>query len=133
MTSRFIAFGALFGFILSRVDATNYDAIHGMFRLTDLHLMGVIGLAVAVAATGFALAKRKDVPAARAIKPKPMKPGVVWGSVLFGIGWAVSGTCPGTALAQLGEGTIAGGITIVGIALGAHLRNSLDRRAQANA
>jgi len=128
MTSRFIAFGMLFGFVLSRADATSYDAIHGMFRLTDLHLVGVIGLAIGLAAIGFALMKRNQLPVARAIKPKPMKRGVWLGGTLFGVGWAITGTCPGTALAQLGEGTLAGGITIMGIAAGSYFRLWLDRR-----
>lgn len=127
-THRIIGLGTLFGFILSRAAATSYDAIHGMFRLTDLHLVGVIGLAIAIAAAGFAAARRRPT-LAKAMAVKPMKPGLVLGGLMFGAGWAISGTCPGTAIAQLGEGTLAGGITILGIALGAYLRAALDRRS----
>lgn len=131
--TRFIAFGMLFGFILSRVGATSYDAIHGMFMLTDLHLVGVIGVAIAVAAAGMAYARRtrassrEGVPLA--MVHKPMKPGLIAGGLMFGAGWALSGTCPGTALAQLGEGTLAGGITILGILAGAQLHSLYQRRA----
>jgi hypothetical protein len=121
-----------FGFVLSRVGATDYDAINGMFMLTDLHLYGVIGTAVAVSALGFAYVRRRKVRSAGgvplAIVAKPMQPGVIWGGLLFGAGWALTGTCPGTALAQLGEGTMGGGITILGILAGAYLRSLVDRR-----
>jgi uncharacterized membrane protein YedE/YeeE len=43
------------------------------------------------------------------------------GSILFGVGWAASGTCPGTSLAQIGEGRFAGAITFLGILLGSYL------------
>ena len=101
MTSRFIAFGMLFGFVLSRVDATSYDAIHGMFRLSDLHLVGVIGVAIAIAAAGFALFKRAHIPEAKVIKPKPMKKGLVIGGLLFGAGWGLGGICPGPAIVSM--------------------------------
>jgi uncharacterized membrane protein YedE/YeeE len=125
MNSSSILFGVMFGFVLSRVGATDYDAISGMFRLTDLHLMGVIGTAIALSAAGFAVARKKRLHTARGelivLKKKPMVPGLIAGSLLFGIGWALSGTCPGTALAQIGEGRFAGIATVVGIVLGAYL------------
>jgi uncharacterized membrane protein YedE/YeeE len=118
--------GALFGFILSRSGATDYDAIAGMFRLTDLHLFGVIGVAVAVSAVGFVVARRSGMKALSgeplALTKKPMTRGLAAGALLFGVGWAVSGTCPGTALAQIGEGRLAGVVTFSGILFGAWLR-----------
>ena len=51
--SRFLVFGTLFGFALSRARATDYDTIAAMFRFTDLHLMFVIGAAIGTAALGF--------------------------------------------------------------------------------
>ena len=127
MYSRSIGFGLLFGFLLSRVGATDYDAISGMFALTDLHLMGVIGLAIAVAAAGFALFRRTGLRARGgaplALAKKPYTPGVIWGGLLFGVGWALAGTCPGTALAQIGEGRLAGVVTFAGIVLGAYAQS----------
>lgn len=112
---RFLLFGLVFGFLLSRVGATDYDAIAGMFLLTDLHLMGVIGGAVVVAGLGLAW-KRGPT-----ITPKPFKPGLVVGAVLFGAGWAITGTCPGTGLAQIGEGKGVALFTVAGIFAGSAL------------
>jgi uncharacterized protein len=129
MNSRSIGFGVLFGFLLTRVGATDYDAISGMFALADFHLVGVMGLAIAVAAVGFALFRRFGLRARGgaplALAKKPYTPGVVWGGLLFGVGWAVAGTCPGTALAQIGEGHLAGVFTFAGIVLGAYAQNRL--------
>lgn len=121
---RFILFGVLFGFILSRVGATDFEAIRGMFLLTDLHLMGVIGVAVAVAGTGFALIRRSrlaDAAILHALERKPVTAGAITGGLIFGVGWALTGTCPGTALSQIGEGNLAGLITAAGILAGSGL------------
>ncbi|TPV93044.1 MAG: hypothetical protein B7733_22525 [Myxococcales bacterium FL481] len=121
--TRTLLYGLLFGFILSRSDATSFDAIYEMFMFTDFHLYGVIGSAIAVAAGGFWWLRRESVPASDgaplALARKTMRPGLVGGSLLFGVGWAISGTCPGTALAQLGQGSLAAIFTITGILLGA--------------
>lgn len=126
MKLRSTGFGLLFGFILSRVGATDYDAVAGMFRLTDLHLMGVIGLVVALTAIGFRVLRhaggRARTGEALALAPKPWHRGVVRGGLLFGSGWALSGACPGTALAQISEGRLAGLVTFAGILLGAWLQ-----------
>lgn len=115
-------FGLLFGFVLSRVGATDYDAILGMFLLTDLHLMGVIGVAVVVLGVGLRLWKRV-VPAGGApnMDPKPFKPGLPLGAILFGAGWALTGACPGTALSQVGEGKVVALFSVAGIFLGTAL------------
>lgn len=120
--------GAVFGFILQRVGATDYDAIANMFLLEDLHLAGVIGVAMIVAGLGLGWVRRARSGAlaryAGFIVPKPMKPGLVVGALLFGAGWALTGTCPGTGLAQLGEGKLMALFTVAGMFIGAaaHLR-----------
>jgi len=105
---RFLGFGALFGFALSRARVTDYDTIAGMFRLTDLHLVGVIGSAIATAAVGFWLLRRSGN---RTLT-----------------GWALSGACPGTALAQVGEGKLAALFTVGGILGGTYLYGRVRSR-----
>ncbi len=128
---RFVSFGALFGFILSRAGATDFDAIHGMFLFDDLHLAGVIGVAIAVIVLGQLLLPESSV----AMRAKPLKPGTLLGSAMFGAGWAISGTCPGTGLAQLGEGRVMALFTVagmfVGVALYRRLGPSLEARLAA--
>jgi uncharacterized membrane protein YedE/YeeE len=129
----FLASGAAFGFLLSMARATDAAAIVGMFRLTDLHLFGVIGSAIATAALGIALLKRSGARTADgqsiSLQPKPYHRAVLAGGVIFGVGWGISATCPGTALAQLGEGKLYAVPTILGILLGTWLQQRLARRA----
>jgi uncharacterized membrane protein YedE/YeeE len=125
---RFFGFGLLFGFFLTRAGATDGDAIVRMFLLEDLHLAGVIGVAVVVAGSGLRLLRRAG--AVEGIAPKPMKPGLVAGGLLFGVGWALTGTCPGTGLAQIGEGRLMALFTIGGLFLGTALHGSLGVRLE---
>ena len=125
MNPRHVLYGLVFGFLLTRIGATDYDAIAGMFRLADLHLLGVIGLAVVANAAGFALLRKRQIRSASgaplAMATKPMVPGLLTGALVFGSGWAIAGTCPGTALAMIGEGKLSSFATFTGILLGAWL------------
>ena len=113
-------FGLLFGFVLSRSGATSYDRITGMFLLSDLHIMGVIGVAVATAGIGLAWQRHRRGGVAL-IQPKPKRPGSGYGAAIFGAGWALTGTCPGTGFAQIGEGKLLALFTVGGMLLGAAL------------
>jgi uncharacterized membrane protein YedE/YeeE len=128
----YVLAGVVFAFCLSRARATHYDAIMGMFRLTDLHLFGVIGCAVATAALGLWLlrmsARRSISGAPMELEPKPFRRGLVSGGLAFGVGWALSGACPGTALAQLGEGKLYALATVSGIVLGTWLERGFGVR-----
>lgn len=127
-----VVFGAMFGFVLSRVGATDYDSIRAMFALQNLHLAGVMATAIGLLALGFWLARRKATRTLDgqplALAPKPMTQGLVVGALLFGVGWALSGTCPGTALAQLGEGKLAALATLAGILISSGLVEAWQRR-----
>ncbi len=122
---RFLVFGTLFGFVLSRARATDYDTIAAMFRFTDLHLMFVIALAIGTAALGFWLLRRTGnrTLSGQAIElpAKRWHRGAIWGGLIFGVGWALSGACPGTALAQVGEGKLVALFTVAGILAGTYV------------
>lgn len=117
-----LLFGAAFGFVLARAGATDPRAIRGMFQLTDPNLLLVIGLAIGLTALLFLgfrrglLRTRSGAPVA--LEPKPWRRGILYGAALFGAGWALAGSCPGTALAQIGEGRLGGLATFAGILLG---------------
>lgn len=137
---KFLLFGTGFGYILARVAATDYATIGNMFLLRDLHLMGVIGLAIVVGGAGMMWMRKRATsgPDGRPLPlhGKPRMAGNLWGGLLFGVGWAVTGTCPGTALAQLGEGKLTALATLAGILVGnfiyrrvgARLESALTRR-----
>jgi hypothetical protein len=118
----FILFGFFFGYFLSKSRATDYDSIQDMFRLKDFQLYGVIGTAILVVAAGLFLTHRFKKPtlSGKALDWEPLKfePSRLIGALLFGAGWALAGSCPGTVLTQLGEGKIFAVFTIAGIAVG---------------
>lgn len=114
--------GIFFGFSLSRSGASNYDYIYGMFTGQDLKLAFLMGTAIIVGGMGMIILKalgNKDVNGEEIkINRKPLNQYTVIGGCLFGIGWAVCGACPGTVLAQLGEGKVLGLCTFCGMLFG---------------
>ena len=95
MNHLFLLFGVAFGFALSRARVTDYDAIIGMFRLTDLHVVGVMVFAILVAAIGLQVLRRTHARAITGceidIHPKPMRRAILPAGLVFGAGWALSG------------------------------------------
>lgn len=126
MRYTFLLLGALFGFLLSRAGATTFDFYAELFLFTNLQLLWVIATAGAVGIVGTFVLKRLHVRAWADGRPlsfqgKPMRKSLVLGALLFGIGWGLSGACPGTAPAMLGEGKLLAGFTLIGILLGTYL------------
>lgn len=127
----FLAFGTAFGWVLSRSGAADYDYIQGMFLFTSFQLYGIIGTAVAVTAPGLWLLKRSGrtaFGAALSVRPKPRHPGNVLGGVLFGVGWSLTGMCPGPILVNVGEGKVYALAALAGTLVGAALFGVLYER-----
>lgn len=131
----FTIFGGLFGFVLSRGRVTDYDTIAAMFQFDEFHLFGVIGSAIATAAVGLWALRRAGnrTVAGHAIelRRKPWSPGAVWGGLLLGAGWALSGACPGTSLVQIGEGKLVAFFTVAGVLGGTYVYGWLRSRPSA--
>lgn len=126
MKYSFILFGALFGFIMSRAGGTTFDFYAKLFLFENLQLMWVIGSAVTVGVIGMQILKRLHVHTLStgeelSFKEKPLKSGMVLGSLMFGIGWGVTGACPGSAPVMLGEGKMLPAFTIIGMVIGTYI------------
>jgi len=118
----YVLFGTAFGFVLSRSGAADYDYIQGMFLLDRFQLYGIIGSAVVVTAPGLWLLKRAGRTATGQplrVTPKPRHPGNVLGGALFGVGWSITGMCPGPILVNLGEGKLYALGALAGVLTGA--------------
>jgi hypothetical protein len=108
-TALFLALGTAFGWTLSRSGAADYDVVQGMFLLTDFQLWGIMAVALAVTMPGLALLERAGRTATGAplrVAPKPRHPGNVVGGAIFGVGWSLTGMCPGPILVNVGEGKL---------------------------
>ncbi len=120
----FLILGTVFGFTLSRVGASEYDLIYGMFTGTDLTLAWVMITAIIIGHFGMRLLNLAGGKTRRgekvSVKAKPLKSITIVGGLIMGVGWGLSGACPGTVLAQLGEGKFIALGTIAGLVLGTY-------------
>ncbi len=121
----FLFFGICFGFALSRVGASDFDLIYGMFTGTELKLAWVMITAIVVGNIGMRLLHIRGNRTYNGEEIKVDKKPLSWrnavGGLIFGLGWGSSGACPGTVLAQLGEGKILALFTVAGLILGTYL------------
>jgi uncharacterized membrane protein YedE/YeeE len=133
MALLYLALGTVFGFVLSRSGAADYDFIQGMFLFQRFQLFGIIGTAVVLTAPGIWLIKRRGrtLGGSRiSIELKSMNRGTVVGGVLFGIGWSITGMCPGPILVNIGEGKIYAVAALAGALAGAALFGTVYERIQ---
>ena len=133
MIALFLLLGVVFGFVLSRSGAGDYDYIQGMFLFERFQLYGIIGSAVVLTAPGLWFIQRRGRTASGAavqVELKPLTRGTVVGSVLFGIGWSITGMCPGPILVNIGEGKIYALAALAGALTGTWLFGRLYARLQ---
>ncbi|QEG39370.1 YeeE/YedE thiosulfate transporter family protein [Roseimaritima ulvae] len=111
--------GILFGVLLQKGRVAKYQVILGQFLLKDWTVVKIMGTAVVVGAIGiYALLPTEAV----SLHLKPLDWGrIVTGGLLFGVGMAVLGYCPGTGVAACGEGRKDAMIGLVGMLTGAGL------------
>ena len=122
----YLAMGILFGFVAVRAEIVSWYRIQEMFRFDSFHMYGVIGSAVLVAALSVWLIKRFNVKTFAGepitFAPKaPSYPRYIVGGTIFGLGWALTGACPGPILALIGAGLPAFLVVLLGAILGTYV------------
>ncbi len=126
-------FGVIFGFILAAARLTDYDVVHRMLLFRDWEPFLVMGSAVVVAAPLLRLMLRRgwETPLGGklAVDTTPVGRRHGLGAIVFGSGWAVSGTCAGPAVAMVGSGHVLGLVVVAGLFAGIVARDSLVARA----
>ncbi len=105
---KFLFFGILFGVILTQSEVISWFRIQEMFRFQSFHMYGIIGSAIVVGAISIILLKKFKITTSdgeEIIFPiKPYHKGVIFGGMIFGFGWALTGACPGPLYALIGNG-----------------------------
>jgi len=124
----YLTFGTAFGFVLSRSGAADYDVVQEMFLFESFQLYGIMAVAVAVVAPGLWWLKRRGRTATGAVlkvSPKPRHPGNLLGGAIFGVGWSLTGMCPGPIFVNVGEGKLYALGALAGALVGAALFSAL--------
>lgn len=113
----YFAAGILFGVLLVKSEVISWFRIQEMFRFQSFHMYGVIGSAILVGMVSVFIIKRFKLKTMTnepiTFVRKPMHKGNIYGGLLFGFGWALTGACPGPLFAQIGTGALVTIVTLV--------------------
>jgi uncharacterized protein len=100
--------GIFFGIVLVKAEVISWFRIQEMFRLQSFHMYGVIGSAVVVGIISVWLIKKFKIKTLHGepiiFHPRQFNKGQIFGGILFGLGWSITGACPGPLFAQIGAG-----------------------------
>lgn len=105
---KYMAVGIAFGIVFVKAEIISWFRIQEMFRFQSFHMYGVIGSAVLVGMISVFLIKKFNIKTIYGetieFHPKTFNKGQIYGGLLFGFGWAITGACPGPLFAQIGSG-----------------------------
>ena len=114
---KYLVAGVFFGIILVKSEVISWFRIQEMFRLQSFHMFGVIGSAVVVGMISIQLIKKfklKTTYGEPIVLPKKeFSKGQIFGGLIFGFGWALTGACPGPLFAQIGMGATVVIVTLL--------------------
>lgn len=114
---KYLLAGGWFGIVLVKSEVMSWFRIQEMFRLQSFHLYGVLGSAVITGIISVWIIKKFRVRTIEGdpvvIPPKKFHKGIIYGGLLFGFGWALTGACPGPLFAQIGSGATVVIITLL--------------------
>ena len=132
-TAFYLLIGVAFGIVMTKSEAVSWFRIQEMFRFESFHMYGIIGTAVVTGAIGIALAKKlnwKTVDGeAWQLKVKDFTvPRYIFGGTIFGLGWALTGACPGPMFTLLGHGIWAIGLVILASVFGTYVYGLVRNR-----
>jgi len=130
---KFLLVGILFGIALSKAEVISWFRIYEMFKLQSFHMYGVIGSAVAIGIILMYFFKKGTLKTlhGKEIVVEPKKKGVsrnLIGGIIFGLGWALGGACPGPMYILLGKGVVAILVVLFGAHLGAFLYHAVKHK-----
>jgi uncharacterized protein len=119
---KFFIAGIIFGILLIKGEVVSWFRIQEMFRLQSFHMYGIIGSAIITGIISIFLIKKLKAKTINKeqikINPKKFHKGYIYGGLIFGSGWAITGACPGPLFAQIGSGATVVIITLLSAVAG---------------
>lgn len=119
---KYLVVGILFGIVFVKAEVVSWFRIQEMFRLQSFHMYGIIGSAIIVGIISVWLIKKFNIKTIYGenitIAPKKFNKGQIYGGLIFGFGWAITGACPGPLFAQIGTGATVISITLLSAVAG---------------
>lgn len=125
-TIAYLFIGIFFGIVMFKSEAASWFRIYEMFRFESFHMYGIIGSALVLGVIGIQVIKRKGLKSfsGEPIKIAPKDRGFknyLFGGIIFGLGWALAGACPGPIYTLIGAGYVSILVVLAGALLGAFL------------
>jgi uncharacterized membrane protein YedE/YeeE len=128
---KYVIIGIVFGIVFVKAEIISWFRIQEMFRLQSFHMYGVIGSAIVTGIISIQLIKRLNIKSIDGetinIPNKVFKKGQVIGGFIFGLGWAITGACPGPLFAQIGSGYTVILVTLVSALAGTWLYGKFEK------
>jgi uncharacterized membrane protein YedE/YeeE len=114
---KYLIVGILFGIVFVKSEIISWFRIQEMFRLQSFHMYGIIGSAAITGMISVWLIKKFNIKTIHGevieFQSKKFTKGNVYGGLMFGFGWAITGACPGPLFAQIGTGATSIVITLL--------------------
>lgn len=119
---KYLVVGILFGIVFVKAEIISWFRIQEMFRLQSFHMYGVIGTAILTGMISILIIKKFNIKTIHgepiSIAPKKFNKGQIYGGLIFGFGWAITGACPGPLFAQIGTGALVVTVTLLSAIFG---------------
>jgi uncharacterized membrane protein YedE/YeeE len=119
---KYLIVGALFGILFIKAEVISWYRIQEMFHFQSFHMYGIIGSAVVVGAISIFIIKQFNIKTIYGEKiefhDKTFNKGQIIGGLIFGLGWAMTGACPGPLFAQIGTGATVMIVTLLSAIVG---------------
>lgn len=119
---KYLIVGILFGIVFVKSEVISWFRIQEMFRFQSFHMYGIIGSAIITGMISIWLIKKFNIKTIGgepiSIAPKKFNKGQIYGGIIFGFGWAITGACPGPLFAQIGTGSFVVIVTLMSAIFG---------------
>ena len=132
-TFGYLLIGIFFGIVMYKSEAASWFRIYEMFQFQSFHMYGIIGSAVLLGALGIQVIKKNNLKSffGEPIKFTPKEKGFtnyIVGGLIFGLGWALAGACPGPIYTLIGAGYFPILVVFIGALLGTFIYGLLRKK-----